>query len=264
MSFTTVAGLTTHYTFEGRGGDRVLVFVNSLGTDLRLWDELMPELAAHFAIVRYDLRGHGLTDCPAGPYAIDDFADDLEGLVAALELDELALVGSSIGGMIALEFAARRPDLIDALILLDTQARIGSAEGWDQRIEAVQQQGLPRLAPQVMKIWFSEQFAGRRPEVAGGFRNMLVRSPAEGYTASCAALRDADLSDRLGAVQSPTLVMAGEYDRSTTPDQCRQLAESLPAGRFSLIEGAGHLPSVERPNQVARQLTGFLKEHGYA
>lgn len=261
--FAATGDIVTHYLEGGSSSRSALVFVNSLGTDLRMWEPVAALLASDYRSVRYDKRGHGLSDCPPGPYSLEQLAADLSALLTHLGIEAAALVGISVGGMIALQFALDQPNLVRALVLADTAARIGTVERWNQRIATVHASGMERAAPEIIPIWFTEGFAEAQPAVHRGYLNMMARTPAEGYTATCAALRDGDLTGRLAELQTPTLVLAGEHDVATPPELGRQLAASLPEARFQLIDGAAHLVSVEQPQAVAGAIRTFLQELGY-
>lgn len=261
--FAVTGDLVTHYSEAGSSEHPALVFVNSLGTDLRMWEPVAALLASEYRTIRYDKRGHGLSDCPPGPYSLEQLAADLTALLAHLRIEAAALVGISVGGMIGLQFALDQPDRVRALVLADTAARIGSVERWNQRIATVRASGMERAAPEIIPIWFAESFAEAQPALHRGYLNMMARTPTEGYTATCAALRDGDLTGRLAELQTPALVLAGELDVATPPDLGRELAAALPDARFRLIEGAGHLVSVEQPQAVANAIRTFLQELGY-
>ncbi len=263
MRFAAVGGLTLHYTREGLRDGAPLVFINSLGTDLRMWDALAAHLAARFPIIRCDQRGHGLSDCPAGPYSIRDLADDLDGLLAYLEVTEAILIGISVGGMVALDYAAAHGERVRALVLCDTAARIGAADMWNARIEAIRKDGMAAVGEAILARWFMPDFAQQRPADYRGYYNMLVRTPAAGYTATCEALRDADLSDAAASIETRSLVLCGSADVATPPSLARGLAEALPDARFELIDQAAHLPPLEQPDATAAKIERFLRENGY-
>ena len=261
--FASLDGHVVHYSRSGRPDGLPLVLINSLGTDLRLWNQVVPALEADFSILRYDLRGHGLTDCPPGPYSLVQLAQDLRSLLDHLGIQRAALVGISIGGLIALQFAASHPGAVRALVLADTAARIGSADRWQQRIEAVRREGLQALAPAVLGLWLSESFRANQPTLTRGFGNMLTRTPAEGYIACCSTLAESDLSPQLPKIQAPALVLTGEMDAATPPEQGRALAAALPDARFELVPAAAHLPCIEQPERVAAFIRRFLQERGH-
>lgn len=260
MEFATVDGITLHYTFEGSKTEIPLVFINSLGTDLRIWEKVISYLAGRFAIVRYDKRGHGLSDCPPGPYSIGDHAGDLASLLTYLAVENVILIGISVGGMIALDYAARNPQRVPALVLSDTAAQIGTAAYWNERIDAIEANGMDHLAPTILSRWFAPDFAARRPADYQGYFNMLTRMPVVGYTGTCAAVRDADLRQQAATLQAKTLVLCGAEDSATPPDLVRGLADTLPDARFEVIEKAGHLPCIEQPEAMAAEIDRFLRE----
>lgn len=261
MSFISVGTTTVHYQREGAQCETPLVFINSLGSDLTIWDGVCSRLAERHPIVRYDKRGHGLSDCPVGPYTLGDHAADLAGLLAYLQIEQAILIGISVGGMIALEFALAHPEKVARLVICDSGTKIGSAELWNSRIDAVRAQGLAAIADSVLARWFTPRFAQSAPAAYRGYANMLLRTPVEGYAATCAALRDGDLRAAVPAIQSPTLVLCGDGDVATPPALGQELANTLPNARFELIEQAAHLLCIEQPGAVATAISRFLQEN---
>lgn len=264
MYFALINGITLHYKQEGQADNIPLVFINSLGTDLRIWDALISSFAESYAIVRYDKRGHGLSDCPSQPYTLRDHSSDLVGLLNHLHIEEAIFVGISVGGMIALDFAYMHPTRVKALVLCDTATRIGTAEIWNERIAILHQHGMEYLADSVMTRWFASSFQQQHLAAYRGYRNMLVRTPVDGYIGTCAAIRDADLTAQTSTIKAQSLVLCGAEDLSTPPDLVQGLANTLPDTRFHLIAGAGHLPCIEQPLLVADIIGQFLKENNYA
>ena len=246
-----------HYRIDGPAGGPTVVFANSLGTDLRLWDAALAELPDIRAI-RFDKRGHGLSDV-GGDYAIADLADDAAALIEAEATGPVIFVGLSIGGMIAQALAARRPDLVSAVVLSNTAAKMGTADSWAERIHAVETRGIAAIADMVMERWFAPAFRAR-PELAL-WRNMVIRTPAPGSVAACRALAAADLTVQTAGLRLPTLVIAGDSDGSSPADLVRATAALIPGARFHLIADAGHLPCVEQPHAFAATLIPFLQEH---
>ncbi len=263
MQFARIDEIVLHYDDTGpRPGAPTLVFSNSLGTDLRAWDRLAARLSGRFRIVRYDKRGHGLSQATPPPYRIDDHVDDLIGLLDHLALDRIVLCGLSVGGLIAQGLALRQPKRVQALILADTAAKIGTAEMWEARIAAIEAGGIEAIADAIMERWLSAEFRRSRPEESAGWRNMLVRTPTAGYLGTCAAIRDADFSAEAAGIEVPTLCLVGSEDGATPPDLVRATADLVRGAQFAVIDGAGHLPCIERPDVMAGLLTSFLEEHG--
>lgn len=258
MRFAAIGEITLHYALEGLQAGIPLVFINSLGSDLRLWDKLVPHFAEYFPIIRYDKRGHGLSDCPPGPYSIRTHAGDLAALLEHVGVKETILIGISVGGMIALDYAASHPHQVRNLVLADTGARIGSALFWNERIQAVRDKGLDHMAETILARWFTPEFSDRHPADYRGYYNLLTRTPVAGYIATCEAIRDADLTASAGSVRAKTLVLCGANDISTPPDLGRELAGQLADARFELVEQAAHLPCVEQPGTMALKISRFL------
>lgn len=266
--FAAVDSWVIHHRLEGQFTNAMLtgiplIFINSLGSDLRIWDGVIPYFAEDFPIVRYDKRGHGLSDCPPGPYTLHDHTTDLAALLTGLEVPSAILIGVSVGGMIALDFARQHPGRVHALVLCDTGARIGTAEAWTERSTIVRQEGLATIAPLILSRWFSRSFSTVEPTAYRGYYNMLTRTPAEGYAATCEALRDADLCAVVQSITAPSLVLCGDEDIATPPTLGQELAAALPNARFQLIYQAGHLPSIEQPRAVAAAMKQFFKELHY-
>lgn len=258
MRMMNAGGTRLHYCVDGPDGGLPVVFANSLGTDLRVWDAMLPLLPKGLRIVRYDKRGHGLSESFPAPYAMDDHVADLAALLDTLGISGAVVVGLSIGGLIAQGLAASRPDLVRALVLMDTAHRIGTAESWNARIEAIRSGGLESIADAVMERWFSAAFRETRADDVLGWRNMMVRTPVEGYIGSCTAIRDTDYGVEAAALSVPTLALCGSNDLATPPDLVRATAALIPGARFELIDGPGHLPPVEAPERTAELVAGFV------
>lgn len=263
MAFTRINSRVLHWSAAGRHEGPVVVFINSLGSDFRIWAGVVEQLAPHYRIVLYDKTGHGLSDVSSDCTTIDAHVDDLMGLLDALKIDQCAVVGLSVGGMIAQRFAVRKPARVKTLVLCDTAAKIGTHESWTSRIEAVQTSGLASIADAVLERWFTAEFCSMRPAELSGWRNMLVRTPAEGYIATCKALRDADLRSDACRISAPTLCLVGDEDGATPPDLVRGTAALIPNARFEVIAGAGHLPCIEKPVQLGNLIVEHLKETGH-
>ena len=186
-----------------------------------------------------------------------DYADDLAALLDILGAGRATIVGLSIGGVIAQEFTAGARSASAALVLCDTAAKIGTDESWDQRMSEVQHGGIEAIADSVLERWFTAEFRSERTAELAGMRAMLTRTPKQGYLAACGALKRADLRPYAGRIEAPTLCLVGDEDGSTPVSLVRETAALIPASRFEVIAGAGHLPNVEKPKIVA----GLIAEH---
>jgi len=258
MQCVEVNGIVMHYRARGDRTRPALVFCNSLGTDFRIWDAVAPAFEEDFFVVCYDKRGHGLTQATPPPYRIDDHVDDVIALVDALAVGEVVLCGVSVGGLIAQGAAARLGERVRALVLCDTAARIGDTDTWQARIDAVAAGGIEALADGTMERWFTRAMRRERPAEVAAWRNMLVRTPPDGYLGTMTALRDADLTDDTDGLSAPALVVVGEEDGSTPPDVVRGLSDLIDESEFHVIEGAAHLPSIERPGVLVDLMREFF------
>lgn len=261
MHILDLGDIQLHWREDGDPAGYPVVFANALGTDFRLWDRIVPLLPKSLRLIRYDMRGHGLSCCPPGPYAMGALVRDAERLLDALGAANCVFVGLSIGGMIAQGLAVKRLDLVRGLVLSNTAAKIATPALWAERIAAVRAGGIEAVADATMQRWFTKTFRGE-PE-ALGWRNMLVRQPVEGYLGCMAAISGADFYTPTSGLTLPTMVIAGSEDGSTPPDLVRETAALIKGARFELIRGAGHLPCVDRPAEYAGLLRGFLSAIGH-
>lgn len=261
MHIADLDDVRLHYRIDGDPGGAPVVFSNSLGTDLRLWDAILPLLPEGLKIIRYDMRGHGLSSTPNAPYSMGALVRDAERLLDLLEIRDCVFVGLSIGGMIAQGLAVKRLDIVRALVLSNTGAKIGTPEMWEDRIAAVKTGGIEALADPTMERWFSKAFR-QSPELAL-WRNMLTSQPLDGYVGCSAAISGTDFYTPTSGLRLPTLGIAGDEDGSTPPDLVRETVDLIPGSQFRLIRKAGHLPCVEQPEVYADALKGFLRAMGH-
>lgn len=258
MPFIRAGGSTVYYDATAPRDGPTVVFGNSLGTNVHVWDAVVEAFAAAFRVVRFDMRGHGLTDAGPEP-TMDDLASDVVALLDALKLERIRYVGLSIGGMIGQRLAAAHPARVEALVLCATANRIGTPEVWNQRIEAVRDGGMAAISSGVLARWFTPETHERRSEEIAGFRNMLERTPAAGYIGACAAIRDADLLADDARIACPTLVVAGAADPVTPPADAFALRDAIVGARAQVIAGAAHIVPAERPQEFADLVLPFLR-----
>jgi 3-oxoadipate enol-lactonase len=260
MQFVKVNGAVAHFRDEGPRDAQPIVFINSLGTDLRIWDDLARPLTQRYRVIRYDKRGHGLSQLRTGSASIADFATDLAALLDRLELKSPTIVGLSIGGLIAQELFRLRPDLVKSLVLCDTAPRIGTQESWSARLSAVEAGGIEAIADGVMALWFSKDYHRTSPDAVAGWRAMVTRTPIEGYLMACRAIRDADLTEQASRISVSTLCVVGDEDGSTPVSLVRDLSTRIPGAKFEVIGGAGHLPCIERPDALRELIESHVAE----
>jgi 3-oxoadipate enol-lactonase len=258
MKFVRVNDGVVHYRDEGPREAPALVFIDALGTDFRIWDEVAARLAQNFRVLRYDKRGHGLSESGPDRYDMADFALDLGGLMDALAVPRATIIGLSIGGLIAQELYRQRPELVASLVLSNTAVKIGTKETWDARIAAIEAGGIESIADPTLERWFTSDYRSNRSADLAGWRAMLTRTPKQGYLAACGALKRADLRPYAGSIRVPTLCLVGDEDGSTPIEVVRETAGLIPGARFEIIAGAGHIPGIEQPETVAR----LIASHG--
>jgi len=261
MQIFDTGDVRIHYRVDGPEDGAPVVFANSLGTDFRLWDPILPLLPEGLRVIRWDKRGHGLSSIPSGPYSMGSLITDCERLLDHLNVRDCAFVGLSIGGMIAQGLAVKRLDLIRSLVLSNTAAKIGNPDLWDERIAAVHAGGVESLADGVMERWFSAEFRAK-PELEL-WRNMLVQQAPDGYAGCSAAISGTDFYTPTSGLRLPCLGIAGTEDGSTPPDLVREATDLIPGSKFHLIRRAGHLPCVEQPEEYAAILNDFLRSTGH-
>lgn len=250
--FLKIRGRVHHFHLR-RGTARVpIAFVNSLGTDLRIWDRVIAALPADWTVLSYDKSGHGLSE--GGVRTIDDFASDLAALMDANRLTGALICGVSVGGMIAQALAASRPDLVAGLVLCNTAHRIGTAESWQERIAALDTTGLETMADGIIERWFAPNFQRNHPQATAGYRMMLSRTPNAGYRAVCEAIRDADLTAATQRLTCPTLCVAGADDQATPPELVQALSQLVKGAGFTCYDNVGHLPCIENPERLAKDI----------
>lgn len=262
MNILDLGDLHLHWREDGDPKGAPVVFANSLGTDFRMWDRLIPHLPQNLRLIRYDKRGHGLSACPPGPYSMGALIRDAERLLDALEVKDCVFVGLSVGGLIAQGLAVKRLDLVRAMVLSNTAAKIGTQQMRADRIATIRQGGIEAIADGLMERWFSKPFRAT-PEMRG-YRAMLTRQPVEGYAGTAAAIAGTDFITPTSGLTLPTLAIAGSEDGATPPDLVRETAELVKGARFHLIRGAGHLPPAEKPAEYAAVLSEFLAAIGHS
>lgn len=258
MPFVCLNDVTLHYRHVP-GAKLPVVFLNSLGTDFRIWDAVVAQLGDTVPSLCVDKRGHGLSD--DGPVTMDLLVKDVAALMDHLKIPSAIICGVSVGGMIAQGVAIARPELVSGLVLCCTGAKIGDAAGWNARIEAVEDEGIFSISEAVLERWFSHGFRSRRTEELAGHRNMLIRTSVAGYSGVCAAIKDSDFTARSPNIAVPTMCIAGQEDLATPPALVEALAQLIPRADFETIEGCGHLPCIEAPDAVVkaiRQVSGHL------
>lgn len=255
VTHVTEDGCTLAVAIDGAGAP--LILSNSLGTDIHLWDGQLATLTEGHRVVRYDMRGHGASEAPAGDYSLERLGRDVLSIMDRQGIARAALAGISIGGIVSLWVATHAPDRIERLILANTAAKIGNDALWTERVRVVREDGLSQLADATMVRWFTERFRMEHPGTVSRFHQTVARTNPDGYIGCCAALRDADLRPLASTVSAPTLVVVGTHDVATTAADGYWLADAIPGATLVELDAA-HLSNVEREDAFNDAVRTFL------
>jgi len=257
MPFIETDGSKIHYALQGPASAPTLVFSNSLGTRLSMWDEQAICFSEDFRVLRYDTRGHGNSSVTPGPYSIEQLGNDVLALLDKLHLGRVHFCGLSMGGMIGMWLGINASNHLEKLALCSTAARIGTPEMWSSRIETIRKGGMKSVSSAVMERWFTAAFRAKNAATVAAVQKMVEETSPEGYVANCAAVRDFDYREHLHALGIPTLVMSGAHDPSTTPADGRFLTEHIPNSLYVELNAA-HLSNVEDRDHFNGALQQFL------
>jgi 3-oxoadipate enol-lactonase len=255
-----MSAVDVHAVVTGRADAPVVVLSNSLGSTHRMWDAQLAELERSFRVVRYDTRGHGASPVPAGPYSIDDLADDLIALLDRLDVPRAHLVGLSLGGMTAMRVASRNPERVQRLAVLCTGAQLPPASAWNERAATVRAQGSRAVAAPVVERWFTPAHLAAHPDHQRAYEEMVAATPAEGYAGCCEAIAEHDLREQLCTIEAPTLAIAGADDPATPPAKLEELAAHIPDARLLVVPSAAHMANAEQPNIITPALIEHLEQ----
>lgn len=246
------------YRMDGPEHAPVLLLSNSLGTSLEMWNPQMEAFTRNFRVLRYDTRGHGNSDAPAGAYSLDRLGRDVIDLLDALGCAFVDFCGLSLGGMTGQWLGVHAPQRIRRLVLANTAAYMGPPHGWDSRIELVRHQGMARLADASIARWFTSDFAAT--EAVAPVVDMLLKTNPIGYMGCCAAIRDMDMRNISALIDRPTLIIGGSLDPSTPLSHSDDLARAITGSRLTVLTAA-HLSSFELPQPFSNAVLSFLKEN---
>jgi 3-oxoadipate enol-lactonase len=257
-------GIGVNYTLDGPAEAPVVTLSHSLATDLSMWDPQLKALTASYRVLRYDTRGHGGTDAPAGAYTLEQLADDARALLRALGVQRTHWIGLSMGGMIGQTLALAAPELFQSLVLCDTSSRIPAEAKplWQERIKTAETQGMEPLVEPTLGRWFTAPFREQRKDVVEGVRAMIRATPPRGYAGCCHAISALDLTDRLSAIKLPTLIVVGEDDQGTPVAASRAIQAQIAGSQLEILKSAAHLSNLEQPEAFTRVVTSFLSRLG--
>ncbi len=254
----TANGIDIRYEISGSGP--CVTLAHSLATDLTLWDEIATALAQRFTVLRYDARGHGQTSAPQGPYDFPQLVGDLVGLLDALNIERTHFVGLSMGGMLGQHFALAAPQRLDKLVLVSTTSRIPPEARalWDERIATARTQGMVAHVDATLARWFTAPYRSAHPEVMARVGALVAATPVAGFAGWGGAICTLDVTDKLKAVCTPTLVVVGADDPGTPPALSQTIAATIPGAHLEIVPDASHQLVIEQAETFRRLLADFL------
>jgi 3-oxoadipate enol-lactonase len=256
-----INGIELNCTVQGTGP--WVVMSHSLACDLHMWDPQAALLANHYTVLRFDTRGHGKSEAPAGEYTLEMLAEDAHGLLDAMGIKSCHWIGLSMGGMIGQVFALRYPGLLKSLILADTTSRYPAEAKtlWDGRIATAGEKGMDPLVEGTLSRWFTEGFRSAHRDVCDRVAAMIRTTPVPGYVGCCHAIPNINVTQRLKEITCPTMVIVGEQDAGTPVAMAQEIHAAMPGSELVIIPSAAHLSNLEQPEAFNRAISGFLKKH---
>ncbi|WP_162426621.1 3-oxoadipate enol-lactonase [Pontibacter pudoricolor] len=261
MPTIKIANNDCFYTYADLGHDDTIVFSNSLGTDLTMWDEVAHVLGEYLNILRYDTRGHGQSTISSDVVTIAELGQDVIALLDHLKLEKVYFCGLSMGGLIGQWLGIHKPERFKKIIIANTAAKIGTEEGWNTRIAQVKEHGLQSILDGTAQRWFTPEFRQEHKAIVDAVLEKFKQTSLQGYIANCAAVRDADFKEELPNLSVPTLIISGTKDEVTTTEDGDFLASSIPRSRHVQLD-ANHLSSVEQPAAFAKNILYAAKNEG--
>ncbi len=258
MPQAQLGGVRLKYSLRGPKHAPVLMFSNSLGTNLDMWQPQVAAFTTDWRVLTYDTRGHGASEVTPAPYTLNLLARDAIGLLDHLNIETVHFCGLSLGGLTGQALALAWPQRLASLTLANTAAHIPPAELWNQRINTVRQLGLEAIVDNVLARWFTDGFAASAPDIWSQMRTMFCGLDPQGYMACCMAVRDADFRNDIECIHIPTLVICGQDDLATPPALSEFLANTIPEAHLAPIKHAAHISSLEQADIFNHHLRTFL------
>jgi 3-oxoadipate enol-lactonase len=257
-TITAADGCPINVEVEGREGAPVLILSNSLGTNLHMWDDQMPEWSKHFRVVRYDRRGHGKSGVPKCPYSMEIFGRDVLAIADGHKIKKFNWCGLSMGGMVGQWLGANAPERIEKLILSNTNFNYADKTAWNDRIKLVKEKGLAPLVDPNMERWFTKGFRDRAPKAIAHMKEIFLSTDPVGYVACCEAIRDMDFTVSNPTITVPTMVIVGSQDPATPPAAGEAIAKQIKGAKLVAIDAA-HIANIEQPKIYAETVINFLQ-----
>jgi 3-oxoadipate enol-lactonase len=261
--FAEANGIRIHYELSGKKGGPVVILSHSLGSNVAMWEPQLPALEPHFQLLRYDVRGHGASDAPEGPYTLEMLAQDVVGLLDLLKMEKVHFVGLSMGGMIGQHLALSHPQRLRSLVLCDTAALVpqDAQPLWRERIATARERGMEALVDSTLERWFTPSFLKGSSPMLATIRKAFLATPVEGYIGASEAIRRLNTLERLSEIKVPTLIMVGEDDPGTPVAASEAMHSRIQSSKLVVLPDCRHLSNVEQAALFNQHLLSFLMAH---
>jgi 3-oxoadipate enol-lactonase len=255
-------GIQINYEISGKGDAPVVVLSHSLASGLEMWEPQIPALTGRYRVLRYDTRGHGGSDAPAGAYSLSQLALDVKGLLDALNIDVVHFVGLSMGGMIGQCLALDHGHRLQSLTLCDTAAVIPDEAQpvWQERLDTVREKGMPAVVDATLERWFTPAYLKQNHPEIGLIREQILATPVAGYLGCSEAIRKLNYLGRLSEIKLPTLIMVGEDDPGTPVAAAEAIQARIADSKLTVLPSAAHLSNIQQSEAFNTSLLAFLRK----
>lgn len=255
-----INGYYLNYILSGPEGAPVVTLSHSIATSINMWRPQLSALECRYQLLRLDTRGHGNSDAPDGPYSMESLADDTFHLLQALGIQRTHFIGLSLGGMIGQILAFKHPDLCESLVLCNTisEVRDEAKTIWRERAALAELKGMVSLVDSTLDRWFTNSIHRTDPGQVDTVRQMILRTPVDGFSGCCHAIQRFNMTDKLSSIEVPALVIAGREDCAAPMAAAELICEQLPNARLQVIDEAAHLSNIEQADIFNKFVGNFL------
>jgi len=253
-------GIQVNYRLDGQADAPVVMLSNSLMSNHTMWDAQIPALTESFQVLRYDTRGHGLTDSPPGPYSIKLLGEDAIALLDALNINKVHFAGLSMGGMIGQYLGANYSERLHSLLLCDTASEMPTPDMWNERISSAKEKGITALLDGTLQRWFTASFLENEQEAVEKIAQMIRTTNADGYIACASAIRDMSQTSILSKIDVPTIIIVGADDPACTVEQSKVLEQHIKGSELVVLKEAAHLSNIEQTEAFNTAMLTFLNK----
>ena len=239
-----------------------IIFSNSLGSDLRMWNPQVEAMKNKYCIIRYDKRGHGKSSPAKGPYSFDMLENDVIKIMDDLEIEKANFVGLSMGGMTSLGLALKHQKRFDKFVCCAARADMPPPmqDGWNQRIAVVKDNDTAGVVNGSLERWYSEDFTKdpANSDVINLSKEMITNTSKEGYIGSCEAIKKLDYLKELSTINKEILYISGEIDMGAPAMAMEEMHHLTPNSKYECISGAAHILNIECAKKVNNIILDFL------